>query len=197
MNRFTAVTKSTGILEKLGSRYFSSSRASNCGLRKGSYESRRVVVTGLGGVTPLGVDIPTSWRGLVDGRCGIRRIDEDVDDDEKQFLPIYLSLPSKVAARVPLSEFKAFKQKHFTSSDFRMMSKAMVLGVLAAEEAVKDAGKHAAGLSRLVRSLQGTLKGGGGKFHEKLLSMVGQFGGNQLDNGEMFIARLSLKTTNE
>ena len=140
MRRISAVAKSAGSLEKLGSRCFSSSLASNCGPQKSSYESRRVVVTGLGGVTPLGVDIPTSWRGLVDGRCGIRRVDVDVDDDEKQFLPIYLSLPSKVAARVPLNELTPLKQKHFSSSDLRMMSKAMVLGVLAADEALKDAG---------------------------------------------------------
>jgi 3-oxoacyl-(acyl-carrier-protein) synthase len=31
----------------------------------------RVVVTGLGAVTPLGNDVPTSWDGLVAGRSGV------------------------------------------------------------------------------------------------------------------------------
>jgi len=35
---------------------------------------RRVVVTGLGAVTPLGHDVPTFWQGLLEGRSGIARI---------------------------------------------------------------------------------------------------------------------------
>ena len=35
---------------------------------------RRVVVTGLGAVTPLGLDVPTLWAALTAGRSGIRRI---------------------------------------------------------------------------------------------------------------------------
>jgi 3-oxoacyl-[acyl-carrier-protein] synthase II len=38
-------------------------------------ERRRVVVTGMGAVTPLGNDVPTFWEGLVSGRSGIRRIE--------------------------------------------------------------------------------------------------------------------------
>jgi 3-oxoacyl-[acyl-carrier-protein] synthase II len=33
--------------------------------------SERVVVTGLGAVTPLGNDVPTYWAGIVAGRSGI------------------------------------------------------------------------------------------------------------------------------
>ncbi len=35
---------------------------------------RRVVITGLGIVSPLGMGLEKSWNGLVDGRCGIRGI---------------------------------------------------------------------------------------------------------------------------
>lgn len=35
---------------------------------------RRVVVTGLGAVTPLGNDVPTLWQALLDGKCGIDKI---------------------------------------------------------------------------------------------------------------------------
>jgi 3-oxoacyl-[acyl-carrier-protein] synthase II len=31
----------------------------------------RVAITGLGAVTPLGLDVPSTWRGLVEGRSGI------------------------------------------------------------------------------------------------------------------------------
>ncbi len=32
---------------------------------------RRIVVTGLGAVTPLGLDVATSWNALIEGRSGI------------------------------------------------------------------------------------------------------------------------------
>ena len=35
---------------------------------------RRVVVTGLGLVSPLGNDVATSWNALLDGACGIDRV---------------------------------------------------------------------------------------------------------------------------
>ncbi len=31
---------------------------------------RRVVVTGLGAITPLGLDVPTTWQGLIEERSG-------------------------------------------------------------------------------------------------------------------------------
>jgi len=42
-------------------------------LRPGA-DARRVVVTGLGAVTPLGADAPSTWEALVAGRTGVRAI---------------------------------------------------------------------------------------------------------------------------
>jgi len=39
-----------------------------------NYSDRRVVVTGLGVVTPLGHDLNTFWQNLVSGQCGIDKI---------------------------------------------------------------------------------------------------------------------------
>jgi len=36
--------------------------------------TRRVVVTGLGAVTPIGLDVPSTWDSLIHGRSGITRI---------------------------------------------------------------------------------------------------------------------------
>src|SRR4029077_7336952 len=42
--------------------------------RRRAAVTRRVVVTGLGAVTPLGLDVKSTWDALVHGRSGIGRI---------------------------------------------------------------------------------------------------------------------------
>ena len=32
---------------------------------------RRVVITGLGAISPVGNDVPTTWRALLEGRSGV------------------------------------------------------------------------------------------------------------------------------
>ena len=39
--------------------------------------SRRVVVTGLGTTSPVGGDSPTTWSALVEGRSGVRRLEQE------------------------------------------------------------------------------------------------------------------------
>jgi 3-oxoacyl-[acyl-carrier-protein] synthase II len=55
---------------------------------------RRVVVTGLGAVTPLAAGVEASWSRLLAGRSGIRRLPDDVVGD----------LPAKVGGTVPSLE---------------------------------------------------------------------------------------------
>ncbi|NEB21210.1 beta-ketoacyl-ACP synthase, partial [Streptomyces coelicoflavus] len=38
-------------------------------------EDRAAVVTGLGLTTALGGDVPATWRALLDGVCGVERVD--------------------------------------------------------------------------------------------------------------------------
>ncbi|HEU0074584.1 MAG TPA: beta-ketoacyl-[acyl-carrier-protein] synthase II [Dehalococcoidia bacterium] len=55
----------------------------------------RIVITGLGMVTPLGLDVPSSWKGLLDGKSGTNRItqfdptdfDVQVSAEVKGFVP--------------------------------------------------------------------------------------------------------------
>ncbi len=52
---------------------------------------RRVVVTGLGLVTPLATGVDLTWQRLINGACGVKQITQfDVSD-----------LPAKIAACVP------------------------------------------------------------------------------------------------
>ncbi|GKV30727.1 hypothetical protein SLEP1_g39507 [Rubroshorea leprosula] len=65
----------------------------------------RVVVTGLGLVTPLGCGVETTWKRLIEGNCGIRAITpEDLKMGafgRETPLHIFDQLTSKVAATVP------------------------------------------------------------------------------------------------
>lgn len=93
---------------------------------------RRVVVTGLGLVTPLGNGVETTWRKLIQSDSGIRCI--DTFDTE--------ALPSKIAGLVPLGEEEGL----FNFDDFvlpkerRKMDDFIIYGIAASEEALKDSG---------------------------------------------------------
>lgn len=92
--------------------------------------SRRVVITGVGAVTPLGNDAPTTWQGLVDGRSGVGRLttidtagfDVTIAGEVKDF-----HLADAVPASVGL--------KH--------LLRPGTFGVAAAFEALRDAGVDA------------------------------------------------------
>jgi 3-oxoacyl-[acyl-carrier-protein] synthase II len=93
--------------------------------------SRRVVVTGMGMVTPLGCGVDFAWQRLLEGKSGIRRIDQfEVDD-----------LPSKIAGLVPRgTEEGAFDvDAVMAPKDARKNDPFILFGVAAADEAVRDA----------------------------------------------------------
>ncbi len=87
---------------------------------------RRVVVTGLGMLTPLGNDLATSWDGLIAARSGIGHITSfDASDYE---YPI-------------AGELKQFDDEAVVDRKMlRRMDRASVLALAAAREAVADAG---------------------------------------------------------
>ncbi|WP_051106198.1 beta-ketoacyl-[acyl-carrier-protein] synthase family protein [Streptomyces hokutonensis] len=86
---------------------------------------RRVVVTGLGAVTPLGVGVGELWRGLLDGRHGIRELDGEE----------FAELPVRVAGTVPVDPAELLPR-----AAARRMNRAAQFAVLAAREAWDDAG---------------------------------------------------------
>jgi 3-oxoacyl-[acyl-carrier-protein] synthase II len=94
---------------------------------------RRVVVTGVGLVTPLGVGTETVWQRLLAGESGIRGIQGfDVSD-----------LPAKIAGQVPRGETAsgAFNADEWVPpKEQRKMDEFIVYALAAAEEAVRDSG---------------------------------------------------------
>lgn len=89
---------------------------------------RRVVVTGLGVVTPVGNDLQTFWSNLVNGVCGIDYIRNFPADD----------LPVKVAGEVRNFDPAAdgVSAQHIRKSD-----KFTLFAMAAANQAMKDAGE--------------------------------------------------------
>jgi len=88
-------------------------------------EKRRVVVTGIGAVTPLGNDADTTWIGILEGKSGIGPMTR-VNADE---------YPAKVAAEVKDFNPEVFIEK----KDARKMDRFTQFAVASALMAVKDA----------------------------------------------------------
>jgi len=87
---------------------------------------RRVVVSGLGIISPLGVGIDDNWRRIVDGNSGIGPIDRfDA-----------ASIASTIAGQA--DEFRA--ENYFSPKDTRKMDRFIQLGVATGMDAFADSG---------------------------------------------------------
>ncbi len=88
--------------------------------------SRRVVITGLGMLTPLGADVASTWEGIKAGKSGIRNIDHF---DTEAF-------STRFAGLVP--EFDI--ADYLSPKDARKMDIFIQYGLVAAIQAIRDAG---------------------------------------------------------
>src|SRR5438105_3693360 len=96
-------------------------------------DMRRVVVTGMGLVTPLGIGLDNVWQRLLAGESGLRAIQSfDVSD-----------LPARIAAQVPRGDRESGL---FNADDWvpqkeqRRMDQFIVYAMAAAVQAVEDSG---------------------------------------------------------
>jgi len=87
---------------------------------------RRVVITGLGMLSPLGTDVASTWEGILAGRSGIRRIDHF---DTENF-------STKFAGLVP--DF--VMDDYLSGKEARKMDIFVQYGMVAAIQALRDAG---------------------------------------------------------
>ncbi len=86
----------------------------------------RVVITGLGAVTPLGSSVEKFWEGLKAGQSGIRRI--------TMFDPS--ELPCQIAGEIPDFDAKVFMDRKLA----RRFPRASQIALASAVQAVEDAG---------------------------------------------------------
>ena len=94
---------------------------------------RRVVITGLGMVTPLASGVRPTWERLIEGRSGVGAIQSfDVSD-----------LPCKIAGQIPYGEAAngGFDPTDYVEpKDLRKNDRFIIYGIAAAQQAVEDSG---------------------------------------------------------
>ncbi|AXK81246.1 beta-ketoacyl-[acyl-carrier-protein] synthase II [Pseudolabrys taiwanensis] len=95
---------------------------------------RRVVVTGMGAVSPLAADVETSWQRLLEGRSGIRALPDDMVRD----------LPVKIGGTVPDlidDPVHGFNPDVVLSvKEQRKVDRFILFALAAADEALKQSG---------------------------------------------------------
>ena len=92
---------------------------------------RRVVVTGIGIISPLGLGKKNNWKRLISGESGIDTINS-FDASE---------LTCKIGGEIPLGSLKEGNldlNEWFDIKDQRKLDRFIMLGLIAAEEAIKD-----------------------------------------------------------
>ena len=89
-------------------------------------ERRRVVVTGLGAVSPVGLDAASTWEALVAGRSGVGRI------------TLFDATGYKATIAAEVSDFDP--EAHFDRKDARRMDRIVQFALVSANEAMADAG---------------------------------------------------------
>jgi 3-oxoacyl-[acyl-carrier-protein] synthase II len=94
---------------------------------------RRIVVTGMGALSPLGADVSSSWTRLVAGKSGIRRLSDEIVGD----------LPAKIGGVVPSiaedAEAGFDPDRVLPPKDQRKVDRFILFALAAAEEALAQA----------------------------------------------------------
>ena len=95
-------------------------------------KEHRVVVTGLGIISPIGNDVPTFWNNLKKGVCGI----ETITEYDTSILPVHIAAKIKDFEPLNYGMDKPFVRKQGMFTQY---------GVAAAYQAMQDAGLHSEG----------------------------------------------------
>ncbi len=109
---------------------------------------RRVVITGFGCVTPIGIGRDAYWESLRSGKSGVRRI-ESFDPSE---------FDVQIAAEIPEFDWKA----ELSPKDRQHVPRTVPLALAAAREAIADSAINTDGLSLEDKRRFGVILGTGG-----------------------------------
>ncbi|HET7319530.1 MAG TPA: beta-ketoacyl-ACP synthase II [Nitrospirota bacterium] len=87
---------------------------------------KRVVVTGIGMITPVGLDTESSWEGLINGKSGIGPITQF---DDK-------AIPTQIAGEIPGFD----PEKYIEPKEIKKMDRFIHLAIAASQMAMDDSG---------------------------------------------------------
>jgi len=118
---------------------------------------RRVVITGIGALTPVGKTAPDFWNGLISGKSGAQPI-EHFDTSE---------FPTKFAAQIEGYD----PEDYFDRKESRRMDRVCQYAMVAAEEAIQDTELNLDDINKdNVAVIVGTGIGGMVTFYEQSIS---------------------------
>ena len=122
-------------------------------------QRQRIVVTGLGALTPVGNDVPKIWHALLHGQSGITNITQfDAS-----------GLETRIAGEVKDFDPGA----HFDVREARRLDRATQFALVAARQAVTDAGTGALPLDgNCLAVVIGTGVGGAGTIYREVRSFI-------------------------
>ncbi|HET6527715.1 MAG TPA: beta-ketoacyl-ACP synthase II [Balneolaceae bacterium] len=119
--------------------------------------NRRVVITGIGALTPVGKTAPDFWNGLVSGKSGAQPIEHFDTTD----------FPTKFAAQIDDYD----ELNYFDRKEARRLDKVCQYALIAADEAIKDTGLDLDEVNKDdVAVIVGTGIGGMVTFYEQSVS---------------------------
>ncbi len=122
-------------------------------------ELKRVVVTGLGAITPIGKNVSDYWNGLLQGKNGAAEITHFDTSKHK----------TKFACEI--KDYDA--REYFDRKEVRKMDAYAQYGIIAAKEAVKDAGIDADNIDKnRVGVIWASGIGGLGTFHDEIAAFA-------------------------
>lgn len=124
-------------------------------------EKRRVVITGLGAVTPCGIGVNNFWKSMLEGKSGIT-LTERIDT-EKQTV--------KISAEIKDKDFNP--EDYLDPKDAKRMDRFTQFGMVAADEAIADAGLDEAGYDPYrIGVIVSSAAGGFHTFEKNHLAMI-------------------------
>jgi len=104
---------------------------------------RRVVVTGMGAVTPIGHSVADLWEAMRQGRCGVAPIERFYQNDPHFLTPKQIEnfdLGNPLAAQIKAFDHRA-RLEHFKRDKLMLFAdRYSLFAAAAASEAIEQAG---------------------------------------------------------
>ena len=116
---------------------------------------RRVVITGMGVVTPCGIGVEKFWDSMLNGKSGVSLI-ESIDTEKHTV---------KIAGEIKDKDFNP--EDYMSSKDAKRMDRFTQFAMVASDEAIADAGLDEAGIDPYRIGVMVSSAAGGFKTFEK------------------------------